>query len=213
MSDVPPSSTGPHGGQEWLAGFQCAPDAVAPAVRFRSTWLASSLLEVRERELFPRYLELLPVQHHEDVAGAVAGAWLPVDVAIAHYASLEQLGLSESDQMAIGKGVCKRVHASILSLVLRLAREAGVTPWTILPKLPAVWERIWEGGAVSIHKIAHKEAKIVIAGWPVAGFTYCRIATQGVIEGMIELFCRRAFVRYVPTATTATYITYNVSWV
>ncbi len=67
-ADEPPVASDDRPG--WLAGFECTPEAVAPAINFRSTWLTSSLLEVRERELFPRYLELLPTQYHEDITGA-----------------------------------------------------------------------------------------------------------------------------------------------
>ena len=54
------------------------------ATRVRSTLLLSSLQSLRTRGLFERYVAVLDAAHRDAMLEAVAGAWLPMAVGIAH---------------------------------------------------------------------------------------------------------------------------------
>jgi hypothetical protein len=70
---------------------------------FRSTWVVSSLESLRSGGHWDRYLEKL-VDHHGEVLSCVAGVWLPIGVARAHYRACDALGLSSEEVTALGQG-------------------------------------------------------------------------------------------------------------
>jgi hypothetical protein len=187
-------------------------EAVPPAQRFRSTWLSSSLRSLRERNLFDAYLANLPREHHEAILSAVVGVWLPIEVAVAHYDACDALALSSIDTIQIGRDAASRVHGTVLATFVRLAKGAGVTPWTVLLRLQELWERIWLGGGVKVVKLGPKEARIEIAGWPCARSTYCRVAMRGVIPAVTDLFCQKSYANEIAQLTTRTSLAYLISW-
>src|SRR5271165_4823087 len=89
--------------EEAIVPFDTPRSEVPPVTSFRSTWLVSSVAAVRSRGLFERYLEGLPLRYHEVISGSVAGVWLPVEVAVAHYEACETLKLPPEEQLAIGR--------------------------------------------------------------------------------------------------------------
>jgi hypothetical protein len=182
------------------------------ATQFRSTWLSSSLRSLKERGLVDAYLERLPPDYHEAVLAPVAGVWLPITVAVAHYSACDALSLSTPDVLAIGREATSRVHGTLLSTFVRLARNAGITPWTALPRLQELWSRIWIGGGVCVVKLGPKEARIEIAGWPCAKSTYCRVAMRGVLPGVLDLFCTKSYARDVPKLASDSTLAYVISW-
>jgi hypothetical protein len=193
-------------------GPRQARSAVHMASQFRSTWLTSSIRALRERKLLDRYAQLLPAVHHEAVLGAVVGVWLPIEVALAHYAACDALELQTTDLIAIGRDATNHVHGTILGTFVRLAKGAGVTPWNVLVRLHDLWNRIWIGGGVSVVKLGPKEARIEIVAWPVANSRYCRVAMRGVVTSLIDLFCERSYAKEVTKFWTPTAVAYQVSW-
>jgi hypothetical protein len=185
---------------------------VSMVTQFRSTWLSSSLRSLKERGLVDAYLVHLPRDYHQAVLAPVAGVWLPVSVALAHYSACDALALSTAEILAIGREATNRVHGTVLSTFVRLARNAGITPWTALPRLQELWTRIWLGGGVSVVKVGPKEARIEIAGWPCAASPYCRIALRGVLPGVLDLFCSKSYARDLPRLATDTTLGYVISW-
>jgi hypothetical protein len=186
---------------------------VPVAQHFRATWLAGSLRALRERGYYDRYVELLPKEHHETILGAVAGTWLPAAECLVHYEACDKLGLSSPELVEIGREVTRQVHGSVLGFIVRLAKNAGVTPWTVLPKLGDLWDRIWIGGGVCVVKLGPKEARIEIGGWPCARTHYCRVAMRGIIASLVELFCTRAYANEIKAMCTPTTLGYRLSWV
>lgn len=185
---------------------------VPVATRFRSTWLSSSVRALRERNLIEKYLAHLPAEHHDAILSTVVGVWLPVKVAEAHYDACDALGLSAQDLVAIGSEVGLHAQGIVFSVAINLAKGAGVTPWLLLPRLPEVWHRIWIGGGVAIYKLGPKDARVEIGGWTCARATYCRVAMRGVLQGLTQLFCERAYVREVPALCTKLTLGYRIAW-
>jgi hypothetical protein len=183
------------------------------ATQFRSTWLTSSILSLRERNKLEEYLALLPAEHHESVMNSVAGLWLPTEVAIAHYSACGALGFTTQEMIDIGLDVTRRVHGTMLSLMVRLAKGAGATPWVALENTQRLWERVWVGGAVAVFKVGPKEARMEIAGWPCSVVPYCRIALRGVTLGIVEMFCRKAYVLDLPRLCGPNELAYRIAWV
>ncbi len=201
------------GGEDVHLPFPAASRAQVPvATRFRSTWLTSSLLAIRERQRLDEYFSLLPEEHHRVIQNSVAGSWLPVDVAVAHYAACDRLNFSHRDLYAIGRDVNTQTNASVLKMLVKLATGAGVTPWTAFSQFNRLWDRVWVGGGVGVYKIGPKEARLEIVSWPLAGSTYVRHAMRGVSAGMLELFCTKAYVKELPALCTSMTLGYRCAW-
>jgi hypothetical protein len=186
---------------------------VPTATHFRSTWLSSSLNALRDRSHFDRYLELLPAEAKPVILETVAGVWLPIDVAMTHYRTCEALDLSRREAWEIGMEVTRKVHGTSLALAFRLAKQAGVTPWTILAQLPKLWERIWRGGGLAVYQRGPKEAVLEVIQWAPAGIPYVRHTIPAVVHGIVEIFCRKAYVSEVPAMMTPSALGLRLQWV
>ena len=186
---------------------------VPEAKQFRTTWLAGSLRALKDRGHMPRYLKLLPEEHHASILGAVAGTWLPIELALTHYSACDRLALPTQELIEIGHDVTRQVHGTVLGFLVRIAKGAGVSPWTPLGKLNDLRGRIFMGGGVCVVKLGPKEARVEIAGWPCARATYCRVAMRGILRGILELFCERAYANEIPSMCTASTLGHRISWV
>jgi hypothetical protein len=198
-------------GQVFLP-FPTSRDRVRDSTHVRSTWLSSSLIALRERGRFDSYLVALPRQYHAPVLESVAGVWLTMDVAIAHYRACDALGLSPREMREIGLEVTQKVHGTSLALAIRLAKQAGVTPWTILAQLQRLWDRTWQGGGVEIQKQGPKEAIIEVLGWPIASIPYVRQTMPAVALGVCGMFCAKAYVTDVPKLASERSLGMKLQW-
>jgi hypothetical protein len=207
-----PMDSRPAADAEAFVPFETPRGRVPLARSFRSTWLVSSMAALRERGLIERYFAGLPGKYHEVVVASVAGVWLPVEVAVAHYEACEALHLPQEEVVAIGRQVTELVHKTSYSLAIRLVKEAGVTPWACLALQKRLWQRVWEGGDVAVFKLGPKEARVEIAGWPCSRVPYCRRALRGLLIGQSELFCRRAYASEIAHLCTATTLGYRIAW-
>ena len=72
------------------------------------------------------YLAALPAKFQPEVVGAVAGMWLPVEVAFAHYEACSSLKLSREARLAMGRAVEEKIARTLLGTTVRMAREVGV---------------------------------------------------------------------------------------
>ena len=164
----------------------------------RSTLLSGSIQALRARHLYDEYFRVLPSQHHDAIRSMVAGVWIPIELARAHYDALDRLLPDENQQVEMGRDVADRIHKTILATVAKAATGAGVTPWIGLGALPKLWERTFVGGAVGVTKLGPKDARIDMVRLTLLDTSYFRHAFKGVLSAGIELFCRRVFITGLP---------------
>ncbi len=164
----------------------------APLTRVRSTLLVASLQRVRDAGLESRYLAALPAAHHAAMLEAVAGVWMPVHVALAHYRACDTLGLSVDDTMEAGRAVGEKVRGILLGTAARVTRDPSVTPWSVLPAFPRFWGRLFDGSAVLGWKLGPQEARLDVVAMPLCDTLYFRTALRGQALAVVELFCTRA---------------------
>ncbi len=176
---------------------------IASVTRVRSTWVLASLQALRERGHYDRYLALLPPQYHAEILFTVAGLWLPIDISVAHYTACQALGLSEDEQQRMGMNVGNRAQGTILATAVKMAKGAGVTPWTILPQFDRLWRRGLDGGAVAVFKTGPKEARIEVVACTLLEIPYWRAAFGGVLLDIASLFCQKAYIRAVTSRAAA----------
>jgi len=179
----------------------------------RSTLLSASLLAMNERGLGDAYFKHLPASLHDTMRTLVAGSWIPVDVAGAHYEAVDALGLTAQEAVAIGGEVGDRVQASLLGVVFRVAKGSGVSPWTAAEMYPRLWERMFQGGDSRVVKLGPKEARFDNLGVPLCRYDYFRHAWRGMAIAALSLFSRKVFVNEVQASRTSTSFAFKASWV
>jgi hypothetical protein len=199
--------------EDILVPFAAPPAALTRVTRCRSTLLVSSTLTLREAGLFDRYTALLAPAWREAVLQCVAGTWLPIQAAIAHYEACDALKLPPSEQARLGSLVGMRVHGTMLGAVQRLASGVGATPCAALTQLPRFWERFFEGGGTRVVRLGPKDARVEIVGLPLARIPHFVNAQRGLLQANAELFATRAFVSVLPRPMTSSGVAYRLAWV
>jgi hypothetical protein len=188
------------------------PRGQAPLVtRVRSALLLSSVRSLRARGLFDSYLQRLPSALHEPILGAVAGTWIDVDIAAAHYRACDALNLTVTQQLEMGGAVGDAISGTFLRTAFNIARTAGVTPWTALKQYTKLWERIFDGGDVEVDKLGPKEALVQMYGLPLFSIPYIRVAVRGMHQTGFMLFCTKCYM--TDLGSTPTSHAYRAAWV
>jgi hypothetical protein len=187
--------------------------AVPPVTHVRSTLLAASILSVRSRGHLDAYLTHLPPALHETVLQSVAGSWIPLDVAVAHYRAADRLGLRSDEQYELGRGVAERVQNSVLGTLGRVAKGAGVTPWIGLEYFQRLWDRVLLGGSVAVYRLGPKEARAEGYGIPtLAEIPYFRNSFRGMFAGSGLLFCNKMYIADLAPFVARRVIGFRVAW-
>lgn len=163
------------------------PSSVSRVTAIRSTLIQSSLDTLRRRNYFPRYLELVNPVHKRTLLETLAPEWLPLEVASAHYAACEALGLSHEELLAIGEDVGERIQGTFIGTLVRRARTVGLTPWVPLGQFQRLWERLINGGAVGLTRTGPKDCTVEFRLLDLCQFDYFRAAFCGVVASGIKL--------------------------
>jgi hypothetical protein len=198
---------------EELVPLKVPRELVQPVSQVRSTLLASSLKALRERNRFEAYLKLLPPQHHDQVHAAVAGTWTPVELLLAHYDACDGLDVSEEELYEIGQMVGARLQTTLMSMVMKMATEVGVTPWRPLGYCGAFWERLYQGGGVRLLQLGPKEALLDLYANPLCRNNYFRVCQRGLIQAAVKPFCTKSYVSDQLSPHPHKRMGYRVSWV
>jgi hypothetical protein len=186
------------------------PAHVRPARHARSTLILASIATVRQRNLFEQYERALPEQHKEALLSAVAATWVPIDTALAHYTTCDTFGLSVEQQVLNGRSTFEGARGTLLGTAVRMARGAGLTPWTLLPLLQRFWDRGFDGGAISVHRTGPKDAQVGLVQCATAASPYFRHGLRGLLSALMELSCKKAYV--TERRRTPMSLSFRVQW-
>jgi hypothetical protein len=149
---------------------------------------------VRRRGLFSEYERALLQPHKDTLLHAIAGTWLPIEVAHAHYAACDSLGLTPDQQVQVGRGTFDGARGTLLGTAVRMARGAGVTPWQAFPLFQRFWERGCDGGGILIRRVGPKDAHIDVVQCSLIVSSHYRHGLRGLCTALVELFCTKAYV-------------------
>jgi hypothetical protein len=200
-------------GREVFVPFRAPPQKLGVSARVRTTLIVSSLQSLRKRDLYHRYLELLPEEHHPTVRSMIAGQWVPMRIAEAHYDACEALGFDRREVNAIGREVGDRIEGTFLATMVRMAGSVGATPWTALSYVDRLYDRVFAGGGgAGVFKLGPKDAEFHFVGVPLCRIPYFRSAMAGVVEVGAELFCSKAYAKEVPDAAPPMGAVLHVAW-
>jgi hypothetical protein len=125
----------------------------------RSTLVTASLQALRSRGLHATYCARLPRAHADEILTTVAGTWLPITTAHAHYQTCDALQAQEGRVLEMGMEVGDRVNGTFLGAMVRSARTAGATPWIALAQSRRLYERLFSGDITGAANRCHHQRK------------------------------------------------------
>ena len=167
---------------------------------------------LRERGLEARYLELLPPDVRPTVLAVDATMWVPIDVAVPHYAALDGLGLSHEQRLQLGADVSTQINGVVLSTIARLAGRAGLSPLTPLSRAAKLFARNFRGGAVAVYQTAPREARFEVKGAPMATSANHRDNLCGALIEGSRPFAPRVQVQEILSMRSATTYAFQLRW-
>ncbi len=189
------------------------PEPITPMRHMRSTLVHGGISSLRSAGLYDTYVATVAPGVREEIEGAVAGMWIPIETAVEHYLACDRLGLSSESAAQLGRGTFDRTKGLLLGTAIGLARGAGVTPWTLAPYVQRFWLRGMDGGGVQAVKIGPKEMRLDVVACPVLRSHYFRAALRGLTGALFELVSRKVYVQEVPGGGPETAIALRAQWV
>jgi hypothetical protein len=189
------------------------PTPTEPVRHVRSTLLIASIDNVRADHRFDEYAALVPRQYHQALFESVAGVWLPLDAALAHYRACDALQLAESTAVGYGKKTVERVGQSMVGTVLRMAKQAGTTPWSFYPLVQRFWMRGYDGGGIAIYRMGPKDARLDLVQSALCESPFYRRALRGWLTGLTLLFCRTLYLQEMGQHDGSHSVAYRAQWV
>jgi hypothetical protein len=187
-----------------------APPPHRPVTRARSTVLVASRAAIAAAGYGARYESALDRSASHALDEAVAGTWLPVEVAEAHYRACDSLGLGANAVATLGKATSDRIQGTLYGTFIRVFQEAGGSPWNVFPQWQRFWDRGYDGGALRITKLGPKDARVDVIGCSLCASPYFRHALRGLSAGFVEVFSRRAYAQEVAFARDG--VSYRYQW-
>jgi hypothetical protein len=178
----------------------------------RSTLLIGSIDAVKTTDRWPRYLAALPARHHDILLQAVAGTWIPLEASLAHYATCDTLDFTQDEQVQNGRVTFDRSGATVFGTIIKMAKGAGVTPWTLISSFQRFWDRGYDGGGIAVYKLGPKEARIETVNIGLLESRYYKNALRGVVMGAMEKFCTKAYVTELPGKRGPHAALFRVQW-
>jgi serine/threonine protein kinase len=139
---------------EWLVPFPKPSHQIEDAKHFRSTWITASQATLRGLGAWDRYEAAIDPAHRAALLSAVAGMWMPIDVARAHYMACDSLGRrcdGRTPRRCRSSRAWRRGSASLHGPRWRSRRASGPRRWTAASsasRASARRRRAWSTSAI-----------------------------------------------------------------
>jgi len=187
--------------------------APKPTTHVRSTILVSGIQTLRDHGVYQRYLDVISPELRESIVSLIAGAWVPIDLAVEHYRAADGLGLDPLAIEAIGREVADRTYKSVLAPIFEQSKQEGTTPWSLFGLAHRNNDINWKGGDIRIFKEGTKEAIYEWVGQPCAAVPYFVKSFGAVMRALVNLFCARAYCRVLTERCSPTAVCLRLTWV
>jgi hypothetical protein len=189
------------------------PKRVDPLANVRSTILIASLNNIKSAGHYDTYIRHLPGEHRRELLEQVVGTWTPVEAALAHYTACDALGLSEHTATAFGRQTVERIGTSLVGTGIRMAKQAGATPWTFCPHVQRFWARGYDGGGIAVYKLGPKDARFDLIQFSLCASAFYRSALGGWLGGLLQLFCTTLYLHEMRAPRGRDSASYRAQWV
>ena len=194
-------------------------DHVSPhgpnVTHIRGIILTKSIENLVGAGLHERYLRELEPELHEPMRFVIAASWVPVDLARAHYAACDRLRLSDRTIEELGSLMAASMGSTLFASLLRAVRSAGMDNlWTALKQNDRLWDRMYQGGGVTVIKLGPKDLTLENHGISLAESRHFRAGYRAYWVALGSLFAKAAYVKFVaPREPHPHRIAISGSWV
>jgi hypothetical protein len=147
-----------------------------PVTAVRNVLLQTSLNELQAKGHYDRYVQLIAPDTLEQLQTFLAPGWVPIEIAHAHYAACERLGLTSEQTDRLGTRIGERLQQTVLVSYAKTARDPAFDVWKLMPSLYRVWGRVYQGGSVQITRLGPRESLIEQVGFVLNRYAYYREA-------------------------------------
>jgi hypothetical protein len=183
-----------------------------PMTEARSTLIVAGIQALRANGLYERYTDLLSSKLRQEIMSLVAGLWIPGELALEHYRTMDRLELGKSVIEAIGADVAGRGSRTVLSRASAGLRQADPTPWDMLLMSHRNLDTNWRGSDIMVSKEGPHEAAFVWAGQPCASVPYFVTSWGAFLRAATQGYCSTASHRILHDRCTSTSIVIQLSW-
>jgi hypothetical protein len=188
------------------------PEPIIPLGKVRSTFVIGSIDTMRATGHYDSYVAQLAPADRDTLLAAVPATWLPVAIAAAHYRACDALGLPSSDAASRGRAALERLGGLVYGTAVQMAKQAGATPWIVLPALQRFWSRAYDGGGIAVYKLGPKDARIDLVACALCQVPYYRHALRGLLEGLTSLFAGKLYLREARQPAGPDSASYRAQW-
>lgn len=189
------------------------PSPLVPLRAVKATLLIASVQALKATGHFEAYYDHLDAKFDDEVLNSVAGTWVSVDAAHAHYAACDALALTSAEQMAVGSRTGDGLKQHITRFAALISRSAGLDPWLLFEQFNRFWARSFEGGGICVTRLGPKDAEVVYARCSLLASSYFRSALRGVALGLIGSITRRSLMLENAASMRKDEACYRLSWV
>ena len=175
--------------------------------------MLGGLTSIRDAGLFDAYAAVSPPEIRQAIDAAVAGMWLPIEVAVEHYLACDRMEVSAETAAQMGRATFEHTKGLLLGSATGLARGVGVNPWTLFPHFQRFWMRGFDGGGIRVLRLGPKESRVDIVECPVFQSRYFRTATRGLGMSLCELVCRKCYAHDLRVRDAESELSFRMQWV
>jgi len=212
-----PSSYGPGRASlrppEVVVPLRNIPNEIPAVTRVRTTLIHSSRRALDERGLLAAYCRQLTPSDRSALDQLIAGRWLSIELALAHYRAIDRLALPTSEQVALGSAVGGHIQSTLLATLLRMAQGLGLTPWTSVNHYARIWDRLFIGGDLLVEKLSEREASVTMYNLLLLEVPYFRVALRGLQEAGLSAIYSWKKIHVSEVGVMGLSVKYRLAWV
>lgn len=167
---------------------ECVATSVkGPATHIRGIAILGSFAALRSYGVADQYWSL--VDHEEEVLlrSVVSNAWVPMEIATAHYARLDRLITDKNEQRKYGQAAGRRAHGIFTRTVVRRFINQEIVRNRMLEMMVRRFAEQFRGGSMEIFAFSESHVRIEIYDIEFLKFEYVKNAFAGHFEGALSI--------------------------
>lgn len=189
------------------------PRDISAVTHMRARVLLATRAQLRTVGLTPTYQSALSPEARGALDALVASDWVPLELVHAHCAALDALELDEAAFRELFARSAEVLHKAPLAMALRLMREVGLTPWSLMHRLAPAWGQCFRGGATSVRRTGPKDAQLVFRADPLVRHRCHRVSLRMSIDLALKLLSPAVVVRELRDERGRESMVFQARWV
>lgn len=164
----------------------------------RGIMVVNAMSNLRGYGVYDEYARRMPASKMEELSGAIASSWIPVELLLEHYKLAATLDVPDDAITKMGEILAQRISDTFFGLSLRAAKSAGMNGTEFfLSKNDRIFQRMYRGGGCTVLKHGPKDLVLEDHGNPLVEFPLFRVGYQAYMNKLTKILSKAAFVKQV----------------